>query len=304
MGIYNYRADFGKVLGPKSIETNLNSNNKKQKRTLENKIGSDKNLNNKKGKFVEKKINNTISKTEYVSKIDNKKCQTKSYINITSLDFFCNENNKNLTIKTIVDALKKMLVGTKKILIVGIGNRGMTSDSLGPKVIEKLIEKQIVLEEKAKKQVFLIAPNVVANTGIESFDMVFAVKKEINPDLILVVDSLCTKNIERIGVSFQITNDAIVPGSGIKNKKNELSQKSLGVGVLAIGVPMVIYLKNAFMSFINGNNSENFNVGNKMEVKQGEKALLDDMVVTIKEIDILVESCAEIISSAIIDTLL
>ncbi len=118
-----------------------------------------------------------------------------------------------------------------KILFVGLGNAKYISDALGEMVLDNLP----VANEKMAK----FKPQVGRITGIESHDIIISAKKLVKPTLLIAVDSLATNDIARVGKSIQITNVGLTPGSGVGNARKVMTEKSLGVPVLAIGVPLV-----------------------------------------------------------------
>lgn len=147
----------------------------------------------------------------------------------------------------ISEILKEELIKTfkinkyKNILVAGLGNKEVLNDALGPKVIDRLL---ITRGLKINPQLSAISPNVYAQTGIESADIIKSISKKIKPDLIIFIDSLATISIERLCASFQISTNGIKAGSGRKNNNKLLNKKMLGCDTLTIGVPMMIYIEN------------------------------------------------------------
>lgn len=131
-------------------------------------------------------------------------------------------------------------------LVVGLGNWNVTPDSLGPQVSEKifvtnhLFQLQSEQVEKGYRPVSALAPGVMGLTGIETSDIVFGVADKTKPDFIIVVDALASRSIERVNTTIQISDTGIHPGSGVGNKRKELSSTTLHVPVIAIGVPTVV----------------------------------------------------------------
>lgn len=119
----------------------------------------------------------------------------------------------------------------KNILIVGLGNSQATPDALGPKTAENIITGE---------NVYCISPGVLAQTGMETYSIVKGIVNEVNPDLIIAIDSLAARNVRRITTTIQLTDTGITPGSGIGNHRMGLNEESLGKKVIAIGVPMVV----------------------------------------------------------------
>ena len=140
---------------------------------------------------------------------------------------------------------KNMKIKVKKILVVGLGNRFITSDALGPGVAnEILVTAHLYANEdkkllKGTRDVAVLQPGVMGQTGLESLSIVQSVAKSYQPDLIIAIDALATRNIARINRVVQINNTGIQPGSGVGNHRMSLSEKSLHVPVIAIGVATV-----------------------------------------------------------------
>lgn len=136
----------------------------------------------------------------------------------------------------------------KSILVVGLGNAQITPDSLGPRVVDNLlITRHIVNEygnvalgkEKINK-ISSIVPGVMAQTGMEASEIVRGIVEETNPDLVIAIDALAARNTKRLNRTIQIADTGIHPGSGVGNHRNGLTKNSLGVPVIAIGVPTVV----------------------------------------------------------------
>lgn len=133
-------------------------------------------------------------------------------------------------------------------LVVGLGNRDVTPDALGPHTVECLnVTRHIVKEygkyamgEEAVHMVSAIAPGVMAQTGMESYEIIKGIAETIKPDAVIVVDALAARNTKRLNRTIQIADTGIHPGSGVGNHRNEISKETLGVPVIAIGVPTVV----------------------------------------------------------------
>ena len=140
---------------------------------------------------------------------------------------------------------KFKLKNKDSVLIIGLGNEKSTPDSLGPKTLENVLITKYIYDtignlEKGYKITSGITPGVMGTTGIETSDIILAVIKKTKPDLLLVIDSLASDSIERVCKTIQISDTGISPGSGINNKRKEISFNKLGIPVIAIGVPMVV----------------------------------------------------------------
>lgn len=131
-----------------------------------------------------------------------------------------------------------------KTLIIGLGNIKSTPDALGPLTSEKIIVTKHLFDMKVKVEdkftcVSSFYPGVTGSTGIETSDLIKGVCEETKPDLIIVVDALASTSISRVNKSIQVSDTGISPGSGIGNRRKEISKDTLGVPVIAIGVPTV-----------------------------------------------------------------
>lgn len=131
----------------------------------------------------------------------------------------------------------------KNICAVGLGNREVLIDALGPKVLQKIL---VTRGLEIEPQLSVIYPNVYSQTGIESADLITSICKEIKPDLVILIDSLATTSLDRLGSSFQVTKEGIQAGSGLNNNNKKMTYKNLGCDVISIGVPMMIYAQNLF----------------------------------------------------------
>ena len=134
------------------------------------------------------------------------------------------------------------------VLVVGLGNPAATPDSLGPKVLEHLqVTRHLSLEygtEFCERNGYPVlsglAPGVMAQTGMETAEIIRGVVKETKPDLILVVDALAARSAKRLGTTIQLSDAGIHPGSGVGNHRNSLTEETMQIPVLALGVPTVI----------------------------------------------------------------
>ena len=211
--------------------------------------------------------------------------------------------------------LKKIIGEIKcsdRVLIVGLGNRHISSDSLGAKVVNQI---NITLDNKSLPKVMAIAPSVLGLTGIETYDIISGVVNNVRPTHIILIDSLCAGAVDRLGRSIQVTNTGICPGSGIGNNRRCID-KSMADNVYSVGVPLLIFASTFIESAFN-NQSVDFNsidtIMQDME-KAGEKGEIykllnkvkkvfntdfDDCIVSIKDIEECVGVLSDIIAVSI-----
>lgn len=152
--------------------------------------------------------------------------------------------------KVLIKQLMQLLPGLsqKKILVAGIGNREITPDALGPLVVEHLFITRHLFQMYAPTSSILkglgnisaIAPGVMGQTGMEGQEIIHGIIEETKPEVLIVIDALAARSTQRLNRTIQLTNTGIHPGAGIGNHRNELTEKTLGIPVIAIGIPTVI----------------------------------------------------------------
>jgi len=178
-----------------------------------------------------------------------------------------------------------------EILVVGLGNSDITPDALGPQMASKVLATRHLRDELGDEEEFLtslrqvsvFAGGVLGQTGIETAEIVRAVCREIKPAAVIVVDALACSDISRLGTTIQISDTGISPGSGVANTRKELSERVLGVPVIAVGVPTVVDMHTIVRSFTD------------TEIM----ADIPNMMVTPRDIDRLIERAAELIAFGI-----
>lgn len=223
---------------------------------------------------------------------------------------------------TLSNELKK-LIGEKiqfkeDILVVGLGNEEVTPDALGPNVIKDIeVTRHIInylpqyIDENARP-VSAIAPGVLGTTGIETLEIIKGVVEHTKPKLLIVIDALASRSMERISSTIQISDTGIVPGAGIGNTRKELTEKSLGIPVIAIGIPTVVetavVVNDALDIFIEKLQQEakSNDYLNKLKeednYEQIKEALLPkefNFIVTPKEIDELIQYMSSVVAKGI-----
>ncbi|OYO76135.1 GPR endopeptidase [Lachnotalea glycerini] len=152
--------------------------------------------------------------------------------------------------KELAEQLKKIIPIEKEIavLVVGLGNREVTPDSLGPNVVENLLITRHVVKEYGKEAygknkvniISGIIPGVMAQTGMETLEIIKGVVEETKPDYVIAIDALAARSTKRLNRTIQITDTGINPGSGVGNHRNGLNKESLNIPVIAIGIPTVV----------------------------------------------------------------
>lgn len=185
----------------------------------------------------------------------------------------------------------------QSVLIVGLGNRDVTADALGPNVADNLFITRHVVKEYGKAaynksrmhMVSSIIPGVMAKTGMESAEIIKGVVEQTGPDVVIVVDALAARSTKRLNRTIQITNTGIHPGSGVGNHRNAVTEESLEVPVIAIGVPTVVDAATI--------------VNDAIGKAPGNLTELNNMYVTSKDVDYQIKQISHIICDAINEAL-
>ena len=196
----------------------------------------------------------------------------------------------------LADELRGILPEPDKeqsILVVGLGNREVTADSLGPNVVDNLFVNRHIVREFGKvaynrskmHQVSSLIPGVMAKTGMESAEIIKGVISETKPDAVIVIDALAARSTKRLNRTIQITNTGIHPGSGVGNHRNAITQESLHVPVLALGVPTVVDAATI--------------VGDAMGERPVALKELNNMYVTTKDVDQQIQQISHILCDGI-----
>lgn len=205
-----------------------------------------------------------------------------------------------------------------EILIVGLGNIYVTPDSLGPKVINEIDVTRHIINylpqyvEEGTRMVSVISPGVLGTTGIETLEIIKGIVDNIHPKLIIVIDALASRSIERISSTVQLSDTGIVPGAGVENARNEISQKTIGIPVIAIGIPTVVetavLVNDSLDLFIQKlqNDANSNGYLNKLKEENNYEEIRNvllpkdyNFIVTPKEIDELIENMKEIVAAGI-----
>lgn len=195
------------------------------------------------------------------------------------------------------------------VLVVGLGNHRVTPDSLGPEVVGRIHVTRHIKEympeafEYPVASVCAIAPGVLGLTGVETMDVVKGVVERTKPDVIIAIDSLASRRAARISTTIQLSDAGISPGSGVGNKRADLSKESLGVPVIAIGVPLVVYASTISRDTIGLIADETGLHNDEEHLKELAEQVISkhmgEMIVTPKDIDAIVTDMAGIVSDAI-----
>lgn len=196
-------------------------------------------------------------------------------------------------------------------LVVGLGNWDATPDALGPRVVSKiLVTRHLLATSPPEKQgelrpVAALAPGVLGTTGLETGEIILGVAERIKPKFVIVIDALASRNTNRMGATIQIADTGIHPGSGLGNKRIGITPQTLGIPVIAIGVPTVVEATTIVqdaLSEINQGRSPAINPKANPNLSVIQRVLspyFHSLIVTPKEIDVMIEDLARVISGAL-----
>ena len=207
--------------------------------------------------------------------------------------------------KRLAKELAPLLAAAKDsgtIMIVGLGNWNITPDALGPRVVSEMMVTRHLLElipdqvDERVRSVCALAPGVLGITGMETGEIIMGVVEKIKPTALIAIDALASRSTARLGTTIQVTDAGISPGSGVGNHRMTLNRQTLGVPVISIGVPLVVYAGTIARDVIELMDGQN--AGDRAEnmIRQVVSEHLGDLIVTPKEIDALVDDVARTVS--------
>ena len=215
--------------------------------------------------------------------------------------------------EALAEELLKMMPGEAEelsVLIVGLGNREVTADALGPQVVDNLLITRHVVRAYGKAAYNCTRMNLVssiepvctsANDFIRQAEIISGVVKETQPDVLIVVDALAARSTRRLNRTIQITNTGIQPGSGVGNHRNALTEETLGVPVIAIGIPTVVdaatIVGDALEKLMSG--EKEFDAVKYMGQHRMAFAELNNMYMTGKDIDSVIKRVSYTVSEGI-----
>jgi len=151
------------------------------------------------------------------------------------------EGNFTRGVKAVGSALKDLLGGTEgTVLIAGLGNRAMTPDAVGPLAVENILVTRHLEKRFSLRSVAAMVPDVLGNTGMEAAELIRGAVEKVKPEAVVVIDALAARRLSRLCASVQLSSTGISPGSGVGNRRAEISERTVGVPVFSIGVPTVV----------------------------------------------------------------
>ena len=271
----------------------------------------DKNINVSRVKITNEKGEEAIGKKKgvYVT-IDLKRFKLADDDEIQKASEILSNELKNI--------LRAHISDKDDILVVGLGNIYVTPDSLGPKVINEIDVTRHIIKylpqyiDENTRPVTAISPGVLGTTGIETYEILKGIVDNVKPKLLIVIDALASRSIDRISSTIQIADTGIVPGAGVDNERREISERTLGIPVIALGIPTVVesaVLVNDCLDLLierlqsEAKSNIFLNQLKAQENYEGIKDILNpqdyNMIVTPKEIDDLIENMKDVVARGI-----
>ncbi len=197
------------------------------------------------------------------------------------------------TVIAISDELKMLIPQKGTVLVVGLGNTDITPDAIGPESVNMVLATRHITDELSKsiglgelRPVAGFIPGVLGKTGIETAESIKGIVKSINPCAVIVIDALAARKLARLGNTIQMSDTGIIPGSGVGNARAAVNKETLGVPVISMGIPTVVDAQTLVNDLTD----------NETEISRKENK---EMIITPREIDLVVERASKIIAVSI-----
>lgn len=196
------------------------------------------------------------------------------------------------SLTAVSEEIRRIIPEKGSVLVAGLGNTRITPDALGPKCASMIFATRHITGELLRSTglsglrcVSAVATGVTGETGAEAGEIIKGVVQTVKPDVVITVDALAARNVKRLGATIQMCDTGIIPGSGVGNSRQEISKKTIGVPVVSIGVPTVVDAETLIMDCTG---TEDFTFDKS-----------ESMMVTLREIDLMIERAAKLTSLAI-----
>lgn len=201
--------------------------------------------------------------------------------------------------RAVAQVLRLLLPPKGDVLVLGLGNRHMTADALGDRVVDSVLVTRHLKEERLRS-VCAMSPGVLGITGVETAELALGLTERLHPAAVVVIDALAAMETSHICTTIQLTDTGIRPGSGVGNHRAGITSDKLHVPVIAIGIPMVVYastiVRDALRHILSAESTEESAESMARELAEGT---VGDLVVTPRNIDELVQGLADMLALAI-----
>lgn len=196
-------------------------------------------------------------------------------------------------IEAIAEQLRSLLPERGTVLVVGLGNTDITPDAVGPKSVSTVLATRHISRELSEeiglgelRSVAGFVPGVLGRTGLEAAESVRGLVSAVEPSAIIAIDALAARKLSRLGTTVQISDIGIIPGSGVGNARKEITEDSVGIPVISVGIPTVVDVCTLVNDLTDSKG--------KIAENRGQ-----DMIITPREIDIVIERASELIGMSI-----
>ena len=224
-----------------------------------------------------------------------------TYITVDLPPLTDNFANTDKRLETIGREIRRLLPVNGLALVCGLGNVEITPDALGPKTSAQVLATRHITGELARatgldrlRPVAVLTTGVTGQTGIETGEYLLSITKKIKPTVIIAIDALASRRLERLGCTLQISNTGISPGAGVGNHRTKINSETMGIPVIAIGVPTVVDTVTMAIDLLDLKNETDANQIKAKLSLDGRK-----MVVTPKEVDLLIDRASRLISMSV-----
>ena len=201
-------------------------------------------------------------------------------------------------IQILANEIRRLLPVNGLVLVCGLGNMEITPDALGPKTASRILATRHITGELARstgldklRPVAVLSTGVTGQTGIETFEYIESIVKKVRPTAVVVIDALASRRLSRLGCTIQISDTGIAPGAGVQNHRKKITQETVGVPVIALGVPTVVDAVTLVADLLDVEDIKKTENLKKTLSPQNRQ-----MVVTPKEIDLLIDRSSRLLS--------
>lgn len=224
------------------------------------------------------------------------------YITIEAGKIWLMSDEQKDEISTVIsESILEHFGSASSILAIGLGNREITADALGPKTADRLLVTRhvkaydpVLFDQIGQEELSAFCPGVVGQTGIETFELIKGACESVKPDIVIVIDALAARSVDRLATTVQISDSGLAPGSGIGNKRKMINSDTLGLPVLAVGIPTVVDSSTLVYDSLEKAGIENID-SSLRKVLENSKSFF----VSLKESDIAIDEGARLLSDAI-----
>ncbi len=224
-----------------------------------------------------------------------------TYITVELPPLSDNFTHSDERVLTIGRELRQLLPVNGLTLVVGLGNTDITPDALGPKAAMRVLATRHITGELARstgldrlRGVAVLVPGVTGQTGIETGEYILSLVKRIKPTAVIAIDALASRRLERLGTTLQISDTGISPGAGVGNQRTKINKETVGVPVIAVGIPTVVDAATMAVDLMN--------IESETKIRETVESLTPNgrkMVVTPKEVDLIIDRGAKLISMSV-----